>query len=185
MYVCRQIFAVIDDASGRYSLWGSVLNCQINTTSSPSRGTPMKTAYRKPCTVIFVIYAHHESMSIKINLNWTTLDVCKYHGVSENITHVKYCFILFIQTHCHMVHVWLVKSFLSPNLTSYIARRELTFSVLYALYLNILRPKQTGRHFVEDISKYIFVNENHPIMIQISLQVVLSAQLTIRLHWLR
>ena len=44
-------------------------------------------------------------------------------------------------------------------------RRELTFLMLYALYLNTLRPKQTGRHFAENIFKYIFVNENLPIMI--------------------
>ena len=45
MCVHRQIFVIwapaVDDASGRCSLLCSVLNCEINTTSWPSRGTPM------------------------------------------------------------------------------------------------------------------------------------------------
>ena len=45
MCVYRQIFVIwppaVDDANGRCSLPFAVLNCKINTTSWPSRGTPM------------------------------------------------------------------------------------------------------------------------------------------------
>ena len=100
----------------------------------------------------------------------------------KHSTYKKYCFILFIQIYCHGIQVWLVKNSLSPNFTAYMARRELTFPMLY---VNILRPKQTGHHFADDIFKCIFVNENLPIMIQISLQVVLNAMLTVCHHWFR
>ena len=38
--------------------------------------------------------------------------------------------------------------------------------------LNILRPRQNGRHFADDIFKYIFLNENVWIPIKISLKFV-------------
>ena len=37
---------------------------------------------------------------------------------------------------------------------------------------NTLRPRQNGRHFADDIFKYIFVNENVLISIKISLKFV-------------
>ena len=38
--------------------------------------------------------------------------------------------------------------------------------------VNTLRPRQNGRHFAEDIFKYIFLNENVWVPIKISLKVV-------------
>ena len=38
--------------------------------------------------------------------------------------------------------------------------------------INKLRPRQNGRHFADDIFKYIFLNENAWITIKISLKFV-------------
>ena len=38
------------------------------------------------------------------------------------------------------------------------------------LYFNTLRPKQNGRHFADDVFKYVFLNENIWISINISLK---------------
>ena len=46
----------------------------------------------------------------------------------------------------------------------------MTFSGKYSI--NILRPKQNGRHFTDDIFKCIFLNENDWISIKISLKFV-------------
>ena len=40
------------------------------------------------------------------------------------------------------------------------------------LVVNTLRPRQNGRHFADDIFKYIFLNENIWILIKISLKFV-------------
>ena len=40
--------------------------------------------------------------------------------------------------------------------------------------INTLRPRQNGRHFADDIFKYIFINENVWIPIEISLKFVLK-----------
>ena len=48
---------------------------------------------------------------------------------------------------------------------------ECTVSTLWS-WLNTLRPKQNGRHFADDTSKRIFLNENVWISIQISLKFV-------------
>ena len=39
-------------------------------------------------------------------------------------------------------------------------------------YLNILKPRQDGHHFPEDIFKCIFLNENVQISIKIALKFV-------------
>ena len=46
------------------------------------------------------------------------------------------------------------------------------FVVRVAIALNTLRPRQNGRHFPDDIFKYIFLNENVWISIEISLNYV-------------
>ena len=65
MCVCRQVFVIwapaVDDASGRCSLLCSVLNCKINTTPLPARGTPVWRAYRRLCIEVFVIYVCHHT----------------------------------------------------------------------------------------------------------------------------
>ena len=64
--------------------------------------------------------------------------------------------------------------------------REMRFTFFYNAYMqqwlghdeltvwlvNTLRPKQNGRHFADDIFKYIFLNENVWILIKISLNFV-------------
>ena len=40
------------------------------------------------------------------------------------------------------------------------------------IWINKLRPRQDGRHFPDDIFKYIFLNENISISIIISLRFV-------------
>ena len=42
----------------------------------------------------------------------------------------------------------------------------------YTTYFNTLRPRQTGRHFADDIFKCIFLNENASIANKISLKFV-------------
>ena len=51
--------------------------------------------------------------------------------------------------------------------------------------LNTLRPKQSGRHFPDDISKYIFVNETFCISINISLKFVPKSSINnaVPPHW--
>ena len=51
--------------------------------------------------------------------------------------------------------------------------------------LNILRPRQNGRHFPDDIFKWIFLKENVWISINISLKFVPRVQITIFQHWFR
>ena len=43
--------------------------------------------------------------------------------------------------------------------------------------VNTLRPRQDGRHFADDIFKYIFLNENVLISIKISLKFVPKGQI--------
>ena len=43
---------------------------------------------------------------------------------------------------------------------------------LYILLLNTLRLRQNGCHFADDIFKLILLNENHCVLIQISLKFV-------------
>ena len=40
------------------------------------------------------------------------------------------------------------------------------------ILINTLRPRQNGRHFPDDIFKFIFLNENAWISIKISLKFV-------------
>ena len=41
-----------------------------------------------------------------------------------------------------------------------------------SIHINILRPRQNGRHFADDIFKWIFLNENVWIPIKMSLKIV-------------
>ena len=61
---------------------------------------------------------------------------------------------------------WCYNKFNTPvsQMTSY--------SVWCSLWLNILRPRQNGRHFADDIFKSIFLNENAWITLKISLKFV-------------
>ena len=48
-----------------------------------------------------------------------------------------------------------------------------------------LRPRQNGRHFPDDIFKYIFLNENVWIWLRSHWSFFLRLQLTIHQHWFR
>ena len=52
-------------------------------------------------------------------------------------------------------------------------------NILYSKHeLNTLRPRQNGRHFPDDIFKWIFLNENARISINISLKFVPSGPIS-------
>ena len=51
--------------------------------------------------------------------------------------------------------------------------------------LNLSLPGLNGRHFADDIFKWIFTNENISISIRISLKFVHRVQSRIRQHWFR
>ena len=49
-----------------------------------------------------------------------------------------------------------------------------------------LRPEQKGSHSADGFSKYIFINKDHDILIQIALPVIwFQAHLKIRQHLIR
>ena len=52
--------------------------------------------------------------------------------------------------------------------------RHMLSLVNRAQWVNTLRPGQDGRHFPDDIFKYIFLNENDRIPIQILLKFVIK-----------
>ena len=56
---------------------------------------------------------------------------------------------------------------------------------LECIGLNTMRPRQNGRHFPDDIFKWIFVNKNVWVSINISLKFVPRVKLTILQHWFR
>ena len=51
--------------------------------------------------------------------------------------------------------------------------------------INSLRPRQNGRHFVEDIYGSSFLNENIWISLKLHWSLFLRVQLTISQHWFR
>ena len=55
---------------------------------------------------------------------------------------------------------------------SYKIRTLLYAFTCLSIVLNTLRPRQNGRHFTDDISKCLFLNENAWIAIKISLRIV-------------
>ena len=52
--------------------------------------------------------------------------------------------------------------------------KNILWVILCSMLLNTLRPRQNGRHFLDDIFKCIFLNENVCIAIKISLKFVPS-----------
>ena len=60
------------------------------------------------------------------------------------------------------------------RLVYYLRQYWLAINETILLHINILRPRQNGRHFADDIFKCIFLNENVRISIEISLKFVLK-----------
>ena len=54
----------------------------------------------------------------------------------------------------------------------FLTNKDKIFVKVQWICVNTLRPGQNGRHFPDDISKCIFVNENVLISIKISLKFV-------------
>ena len=54
---------------------------------------------------------------------------------------------------------------------------------LHRPYLNFSPPGQNGRHFTDDIFRFIFVNEKFCILIKILLKFVPKVRLTTTQHW--
>ena len=50
---------------------------------------------------------------------------------------------------------------------------------------NRLKPRQNGCHFADDIFKFIFLNGNVLILLQIDWSLLLGVQLTLFKHWFR
>ena len=63
-------------------------------------------------------------------------------------------------------NIYLVQQYL--NYTSHV----LCWGQMRKNLINTLRPRQNGRHFPDDIFKWIFLNENLSILIDISLKFV-------------
>ena len=62
---------------------------------------------------------------------------------------------------------------------------QITYSEAPTSVINTLRPRQNGRHFADDTSNSIFVNENVSISIEFHWSLFLRVQLTIFQHWFR
>ena len=60
------------------------------------------------------------------------------------------------------------------------------FIYFYCLYsFNTLRSRQNGRHFADDILKYIFLKKMHEFHLRFHLSLFLRFELTIFQHWFR
>ena len=70
------------------------------------------------------------------------------------------------------VHGWQRESPVQDNLVCLILREGIVSIQKCHLTVNTLRPRQNGRHFPDDIFKWIFLNENVWILINISLKIV-------------
>ena len=72
---------------------------------------------------------------------------------------------------------YLVKKVISENKKLFQSKNHLPFqtsgtTVVWQPHINTLRPRQNARHFPDDILKWIFLNENVWISIEISLKFV-------------
>ena len=86
-----------------------------------------------------------------------------------------------LQEMSHLGYVWLMDGLVQDSSNSSVSAMELLQScteslmctyMLWDYIFNTLRPRQNGRHFADDISKCIFLNENVWIPIEISLKFV-------------
>ena len=77
----------------------------------------------------------------------------------------RICWILIIETFLSNSHIYTFHTF--PNQPSRVSRQDCFMSTP-----NTLRSIQNGRHFTDDIFKFIFLNENVWISIKLSLNFV-------------
>ena len=71
-----------------------------------------------------------------------------------------------------------------PRIPKWVTVRCYT-SCQHFFFNNTLGSRQNGRHFADDIFKYIFLNENFQISIKISQSLLLWVPSTIFQHWFR
>ena len=90
-----------------------------------------------------------------------TLAITLKNNVCWNGNQNTTIFINMFGNVCKMEDIWFWCWWLKWNFFADIAH-----------CVNTLRPRQNGRHFAEDIFKYIFLNENVWVPIKISLKVV-------------
>ena len=64
-------------------------------------------------------------------------------------------------------------------------KNSFIYIYIYIYPYNILRPRPNGRHFADDIFKYIFLNENFWIPVKFHWNLFLRVQLTSFQHWFR
>ena len=75
--------------------------------------------------------------------------------------------------HSHVTHTkWIIISIIMLLSFLTIPIPHLTSRVSHVATVNTLRPRQNGRHFADDIFKWIFLNENVWMPIKISLKFV-------------
>ena len=101
------------------------------------------------------------------------------HGISNHLLFVQYLVRLSTKKHqstallalCEVIHRWSLDSLTKGSI---IRKACPCHDVIIrcAGSFNTLRPRQNGRHFADDIFKYIFLNENVWIPIRISLKFV-------------
>ena len=76
-----------------------------------------------------------------------------------------------------LIGPWIKLDAFCKHIRNGLPRLRLRFSVCIIWQgVNTLRPGQDGRHFADDIFKYIFLNENIWIVINISLKFVSKGQ---------
>ena len=107
---------------------------------------------------------------------WTNFDphLCRYVAKRSQWVNSKLVLVCFCSLTC------LHKS-VASILTKYLLYKYASIVLLFVfancrdaiqLQLNTLRPRQNGRHFADDIFKWIFLNENLWIPIKIVLKYV-------------
>ena len=70
--------------------------------------------------------------------------------------------------------IWCIKTYIIAYVKTHTHKNRYIIHYVKptAQLFNTLRPRQNGRHFADDIFKWIFVNENIWIPIEISLRFI-------------
>ena len=116
-------------------------------------------------------------------LSWSYRHECSVTSFTKTCLYSKQPRKGFTVDDFHItVHHWPLNAFHFDAVSKHIsctqetvrfpARRANNADSLFMSCLNTLRPRQNGRHFPDDIFKWIFLNENVWISINISLKFV-------------
>ena len=98
--------------------------------------------------------------------------------VTPLLTHWSYVFLALTHRYIHRQYIWMLKvanTFVQKEVSgnqSSDAKKWLHMILHGTVCVNTLRPRQNGRHFADDMFKWIFLNENVWIPIEISLKFV-------------